>query len=240
MKNILIHYFYDLPSSLYCLFLILIIVSSCNNTSPSKNQVDLSKDLLFTQSQDFPGPTYERTPKSIKLDNKLKRTEQGIFLNGSSHHIKEKFKYTGKGISVALWIKPLEDLKLRTLRKQLTSHFWGSHQFQYFNGRFIVELYDEDRTLHVYYFVVNLPKEDRNHVAFSVTAGADVFFYLNGEKFHLGEAPSSLRVVENPLSIGSIKGKHAYRGWMDDLRIYGRELNQSEINKLSQNTQDKI
>lgn len=65
-----------------------------------------------------------------------------------------------------------------------------------------------------------------------VKSGSTYRTYINGLKSAEGSGPSSITSTTAPLTIGSVESLSWFQGSLDDIRIYERALNESEIKAL--------
>jgi hypothetical protein len=62
--------------------------------------------------------------------------------------------------------------------------------------------------------------------------GQSVSLYYNGSRIHSYQVTGQINTNDNPLYIGSSEGVEYFAGKIDDVRIYNRALNESEIKNL--------
>ncbi len=68
---------------------------------------------------------------------------------------------------------------------------------------------------------------------FAVTkSGSTYSTYIDGQKIAQGSGPSTITGTTAPMTIGSVEGLSWFKGSLDDIRIYQRDLNPSEVKAL--------
>jgi len=144
-------------------------------------------------------------------------------------------------ISVSAWIRPSFDFKQGIKRQQITSHSWGSHQFQYDGGSLRVELYAPSHQFHHFNFPSTFQSGKWYHVAFTAKAGRKVTTYVDGNPVLEANMDFKLEPANKEFRIGNSCGNDRafFFGAIDEIMIWDRELPPGHIKNIYKMRNDK-
>lgn len=157
----------------------------------------------------------------------------GLDFDGINDYLAQgSFYQNGRsgGMTVSLWVKPDTNLTSGSARQQFSSHYFGTHQFQYENGDIDIELYDATSNYTGYSYSTSLNKDTWYHLTFTAQVGGKVYLYIDGIQHELGSAPSSLEDVTANLTIARVQNNSFYlNGTVDEFKIYNYARTPSQI-----------
>ncbi|WP_027303076.1 LamG domain-containing protein [Rudanella lutea] len=159
--------------------------------------------------------------------NGLNNTINILSLNNYLNSISTDF-------SLSLWFKPGVNFTNTTTRNTFLSVPEGLYQLYYESGFIRLEVWAQPHFALIYSVPATFSANSWNHIACSVRAGNPIKIYINGKEHIVGTAPLYLDTDDG---IKTMIGAEPYDGFimnggLDDVRIYGRGLFDSEIMHL--------
>lgn len=130
-------------------------------------------------------------------------------------------------ITIEMWVKPAVTMDYFTEYTTFCVHGGGMERFFYMEGIIGLGLTDDMSETTFYWWPVCLQQDVLwYHLAFTATAGGQVYLYICGYQFPLGDAPASLK---SNCDYFHISDASAFEGMIDEVVLYDRALTHEEI-----------
>ncbi len=146
------------------------------------------------------------------------------------------FHFTN-GMSVSAWVKAYDISNLKTIicKAYAPDSFWLIIEY----GMYIFRaVFAGDGWIDTQEVSFPAVANTWTHVA-GIFNGQDIFLYINGQLAMSKKVNGLLQDTDRPIAIGNHPSWNAFKGIIDEVRLYNRPLTASEIQQLYQKTTNK-